>query len=208
MRVHIEETLAKARWAYLPLGLCALMAVGAHAAADAMSDRVLWAADHVAALFDALLSRWSLTAPLADAIGITQRTWAARALALLWELAADWLLALPLLDYQERTAADEVARARAMLHKPSPRLLRALPAVPVAIAGGRAVARLLQSSLLRFPQFSRLAGAVLLISLCAAIVPRAIFRSLEVAAARRNVAVSYLELAVLVPLAVCAVLSL
>ena len=208
MRVDVEETVAKGRWVFLPIGLCALMAIGAHAAADVMSDRVLWAVDHVDALFDALFSRWSVTAPLVDLVGIPQRTWVARSLALLWELAADWLLALPLLDYQERVAADELQRARALLRRPSARLLRAVPALPVVLAGARAVARLLQSSLLQFPQFSRLCAVVLLTLLCAILAPRALFRSLEVAAAKRKVALSFVELAVLIPLAICAVLSL
>lgn len=208
MRVRVEESVGRVRWMFLPIGLCALMAIGAHAAADAMAEQVLFLVDRADALFDALFSRWPVTAPLVDVIGVTQRTWVARGLALVWELAADWLLALPLLDYQEREGADELKRARSLLRRPSPRLLRALPALPVALAGARAIARLLQSSLLHFPHLSLLAGGAMLLLLCSLLVPRALFRSLETAAARRRAAVSLLELAILVPLAVCAVLAL
>jgi len=53
----------------LPLGLCALVAVGAHAAADVVGDRLLWLVDRVDALFDAVWSSWSFTAPLVEVVG-------------------------------------------------------------------------------------------------------------------------------------------
>ena len=80
--------------------------------------------DRVDALFDALFSKWSVTAPLVDLVGLGQRTFLARAVALVWELCADALIAIPLLGYQERTAARELEVARAILRKkPTPRRL-------------------------------------------------------------------------------------
>src|SRR5438046_5354191 len=139
----VGDRVARVRWIFLPLGLCALVAVGAHAAADVVGDRVLWLVDRVDALFDALWSSWSFTAPLVEVVGLTQRTWFARAVALVWELAADALIAVPLLGYDERDPAAEWKLAREMLQRPrSPlRLVRPaatpLPAVPGAWSGAR-----------------------------------------------------------------------
>src|SRR4051812_3819123 len=107
---------------FLPFGLCALVAVGAHADADVGAEKVLYVIDHVDAIFDAIFSRWSLTAPLVDWVGLGQRTFLARALALTWELAADALLAIPLLGYDERDTAREWQMARLWLKRPSLRL--------------------------------------------------------------------------------------
>src|SRR3954470_12200307 len=102
MRLDVLQRVGRIRWIFLPFGMCALVAVGAHAAADVVGDRVLWVVDRVDAVFDALWSSWSVTAPLVDLVGLTQRTWFARAIALAWELAADALIAVPLLGYDER----------------------------------------------------------------------------------------------------------
>ena len=111
--------------------------------------RVLAVVDGVDAFFDAIFSHWSLTALLVELVGLTQRTWFARALALTWELAADALLAIPLLNYQERAAAEEVQLARAMLRPPAS-MVRPLAMLFVGAAGARAVARMAQASLLHF----------------------------------------------------------
>ena len=198
--------VARFRWVFLPLGLCALAAVGAHAAADVVGDQLLWLADRVDAFFDAIFSSWSVTAPLVDLIGLTQRTFFARALALTWELSADALLAVPLLNYQERAAEQELALARVQLRKrPSLRLIRPVAALLVGIAGARAVARMVQGTLLHLPFLSALLGAAALFLLLAFLVPRAVFRSLEHAALRRR---GLLDLVILGPLALAAVLSL
>src|SRR5712664_4973427 len=112
----VADRVARVRWIFLPLGLCALVAVGAHAAA----------------------------------VGLTQRTWFARAVALLWELAADALIAVPLLGYDEREPAAEWKLAREMLQRTrSPlRLVRPAATLLVAIAGACSVARTVQGSLL------------------------------------------------------------
>ena len=204
MTSGVSQRVGKIRWIFLPLGLCALAAVGAHAAADLVGDRVLAVVDGVDAFFDAIFSHWSLTAPLVELVGLTQRTWFARALALTWELAADALLAIPLLNYQERAAAEEVQLARTMLRPPA-RMVRPLAMLFVGAAGARAVARMAQASLLHFAVIGRLTALVLLLALLFLLVPRAVFRSLESAPSGKR---AWLELILLAPLALAAVVSL
>ncbi len=200
--------MGKLRWIFLPLGLCALVAVGAHAAADMMGEGALSIADRVDAFFDAIFARWSLTAPLVDLVGPAQRTFFARALALCWELSADALLVIPLVNYQERAPLEELALTKAMLRKrPSLRLVQPAVALVVAVAGARAVARMVQGSLLHFAAVGFTAGALTLLSLLILLVPRAAFRSLEHASSQRT-AIRVIGLVVLVPLAVAAVVSL
>src|SRR5205814_1222664 len=97
MRLDVLQRVGRIRWIFLPFGMCALVAVGAHAAADVVGDRVLWVVDRVDALFDAVFSSWSVTAPLVDLVGLSQRAFFARAAALTWELIADVLIAVPML---------------------------------------------------------------------------------------------------------------
>jgi len=205
----VGDRVARVRWIFLPLGLCALVAVGAHAAADVVGDRVLWLVDRVDALFDALWSSWSFTAPLVEVVGLTQRTWFARAVALVWELAADALIAVPLLGYDERDPAAEWKLAREMLQRTrSPlRLVRPAATLLVAVAGACSVARMVQGSLhlaLHVGWLASLARAATLIGLLVLLAPRAAFRSLELArTARYRVAAAV----VLIPLMIAAVLS-
>jgi hypothetical protein len=213
MQLDVAGRVARIRWVFLPLGLCALAAVGAHAAADVVGDRVLWLVDGVDAFFDALWSKWSLTAPLVDLVGLTQRTWFARAVALSWELAADALVAVPLLGYDEREAAKEWAMARALLRRlRSPlRAVGPLATLFVSVAGACSVARMVQGSLqlaVHVAWLSSLARAITLAGLLIFFAPRAVFRSLEHAAARRRIAFGLLAAALLVPLMVAAVLSI
>ena len=210
MRWNVAERVGRIRWIFLPLGLCALVAVGAHAAAEVVDQRVLWAVDRVDALFDALWSKWSLTAPLVDVVGLTQRTWFARAVALAWELAADALIAVPLLGYDEREAAREWQMARdALRHLRSPlRFVRPLATLLVGIAGAVSVARMTRGSIvlalhLRWP--GALAGYAALAGILALMVPRAAFRSLEHARTARHLVPAAV---VLVPLLAAAALSL
>lgn len=213
MQLEIRARVARIRWVFLPLGLCALAAVGAHAAADVVGDRVLWLVDGVDAFFDALWSKWSVTAPLVDLVGLTQRTWFARAVALSWELAADALVAVPLLGYEERDAAREWAMARVLLRRlRSPlRAVGPLATLFVSIAGACSVARMAQGSLqlaLHAGWLSALARAVSLAGLLVFLAPRAVFRSLEHAAGPRRIALELLAAVLLVPLMVAAVLSI
>jgi len=138
------------RWFFLPLALCALVAVGVHTAADVVGEILLRLVDAADSAFDGLVSRWSLTAPLVDLVGPSQRVFFARAVAFLWELAADALLALPMLGYDER--ADEVKRFRQLAAKAwaRPTTLRIAHPVAtgaVALAGSCAVGRLVEGTL-------------------------------------------------------------
>jgi hypothetical protein len=190
----------RSRWAFLPLGLCALAAVGAHAAADVVAHRALLFATHV----DAWISRFSFLAPLVDIVSASQRTWLSRALALVLELSADALVALPLLGYDERDGKTELKLARGFFKKLKLwRLLRPLAAVMLSTAGACAVARLVRGTLLHLPFLAGLLAATVLFSLLVLLVPRAAFRSLEREAARPKP--SRLTLALLLPLAIASV---
>jgi hypothetical protein len=190
----------RARWAFLPLGLCALAAVGAHAAAEVIAHRALLFATHV----DAFFARFSFLAPLVDIVSASQRTWLSRGLALVLELSADALVALPLLGYDERDGKTELKLARGFFKKLKAwRLLRPLAAVMLSTAGACAVARLVRGTLLHLPFVAGLLAATVLFSLLVLLVPRAAFRSLEREAARPKP--SRLTLALLLPLAIAAV---
>ncbi|WP_245682936.1 hypothetical protein [Archangium gephyra] len=143
----------------MPLGLLALIAVGVHAAADTLDDRLLVVVDLVDAAFDRVVGRYNLTAPLVDLLSLERRTTLARALALLWELMADGVLALPALGYREETPApvrSPLALPRGntwrallvrCLRKPTTmRWIRPLATALVAVAGACTVARLVQGS--------------------------------------------------------------
>ena len=210
MQLRVAERVGRVRWIFLPLGICALTAVGAHAAADVVGDRVLWCVDRAFAFFDALFASWSVTAPLVDLVGLSQRTFFARALALSWELAADALIAIPLLGYDERDGAVELRTARALLHRsPTPqRLVRPVATVLVAVAGACAVARMVQGSVqlaLHASLLSHFAAACTLFALLVVFVPRAGFRALEHADAKgRVVSIGVIGTAVLAPMMLAA----
>ena len=210
MHWNVAERVGRVRWIFLPLGLCALVAVGAHAAADVVGDRVLWAVDRVDAFFDFIWSAWSFTAPLVDLVGLTQRTWFARAIALAWELAADALIAVPMLGYGEREPAAEWKMARDLLHRTrSPlRMVRPVATLLVAVAGAFAVSRMVQGSMqltLHVVWLAAIVRAALLVTLLVVLVPRAAFRSLEHARTARHLIPAAV---VLLPLILAAVLSL
>jgi hypothetical protein len=150
------------RWAFMPLGLLALLAVGVHAAADTLDDRLLVVVDWADAAFDVLVGRYRLTESLVDLLSLERRTTLARALALAWELAADVVLALPALGYREELAL-QVGPSRGLqvpprgdtwramlvrcLRKPTTmRWIRPLATALVAVAGACAVARLVQGT--------------------------------------------------------------
>ncbi|MFN2546551.1 MAG: hypothetical protein ABR567_03870 [Myxococcales bacterium] len=208
MELRVTERVGRIRWIFLPLGMCALVAVGAHASADVVGDKVLFAVDRIDAFFDAIFSRWSVTAPLVDLVGLGQRTFFARAAALAWELSADALLAIPLLGYDERDAARELAIARVLIKRPpSLRLVQPVALLLLSIAGAVAVARLVQGSLLHYRLFGGFLAATALFGLLVFLAPRAVFRSLEHTAAQKA-AIGVLGLAILLPLAIAAVASL
>jgi hypothetical protein len=210
VRWNVEERVRQIRWVFLPVGLCALVAVGAHAAADVVGDRVLWLVDRVDAFFDWIWSAWSFTAPLVDVVGLTQRTWFARAVALVWELAADAFIAVPLLGYAEREARLEWKAGLELLKRiRSPlRLVRPAATLLVAVAGAYSIARAVQGSMqlaLHVSWIAWLARAVTLTGLLSLLAPRAVFRSLEHApVARYRIPAAV----VLLPLILAAAISL
>ena len=161
----VSRFLGGFRWAFMPMGLLALVAVGVHSAADTLDDRLLAVVDRADAAFDSLAGRYDVTAPMVEWLSLEVRTRLARMLALAWELAADLVLALPALGYREEQApkpaeawkmalGTEAARPswRALwtrcLRRPTPmRWLRPLATAAVALAGACAVARLVQGTL-------------------------------------------------------------
>ncbi|MFP2909717.1 hypothetical protein ACLESD_32660, partial [Pyxidicoccus sp. 3LFB2] len=100
----VSRFLGGFRWAFMPLGLLALVAVGVHSAADTLDDRLLAVVDRVDAAFDSLAGRFDVTAPMVEWLSLELRTRLARLLALVWELSADLVLALPALGYRESSA--------------------------------------------------------------------------------------------------------
>jgi hypothetical protein len=147
-----SRLLGSLRWAFMPLGLLALIAVGVHSAADTLDDRLLLLVDGFDAAFDRLVSRHPFTEPLVDLLSLERRTALARGLALLWELAADAVLALPALGYREADAAPDVLAWRGVLQRclrspTSLRWLRPLATALVIVAGACTVARLVQGTL-------------------------------------------------------------
>ncbi|RKG82202.1 hypothetical protein D7W79_03315 [Corallococcus exercitus] len=160
----VSRFLGAFRWTFMPLGLLALVAVGVHAAADTLDDRLLTAVDRMDSAFDAWVGQFPATASLVDWVSLETRTRLARALALCWELAADLLLALPALGYRETEAARPVepwqpvtasasassswkALLRRCLRRPTPmRWVRPLATTGVVLAGACTVARLVQGT--------------------------------------------------------------
>ncbi|MBN8226473.1 hypothetical protein JYK02_03005 [Corallococcus macrosporus] len=160
----LSRFLGAFRWAFMPLGLLALVAVGVHAAADTLDDRLLTAVDRLDSAFDAWVGQFPATASMVDWVSLETRTRLARALALGWELAADLLLALPALGYREVEASRPVepwrpvtasaseasswkALLRRCLRRPTPmRWVRPLATAGVVLAGACTVARLVQGT--------------------------------------------------------------
>ena len=157
----LSRFLGHFRWAFMPLGLLALIAVGVHAAADTLDDRLLAVVDVADAAFDRLVGRYPLTESLVDLLSLEQRTTLARALALTWELVADAVLALPALGYREELASParpprmpylpsrdtwRVMLARCLRKPTTMRWIRPLATGLVAVAGACAVARLVQGT--------------------------------------------------------------
>jgi hypothetical protein len=146
----------------MPLGLLALIAVGVHAAADTLDERLLSLVDMVDAGFDRLVGASTVTEGLVDLISLEQRTQIARGLALVWELSVDLVLALPALGYRESKREEEEPWRKYLpqdthptwrqlfarfLRKPTTlRWTRPLATAAVAVAGACAVARLIQGS--------------------------------------------------------------
>ncbi len=157
----LSRFLGHFRWAFMPFGLMALVAVGVHAAADTLDDRLLSLVDLADSAFDRLVGRFSATERLVEWVSLERRTVLARMLALGWELAADLVLALPALGYHEEEAprtetwrgALGTARptwrmlfARCLRRPTTMRWTRPLATAAVVLAGACAVALSIQGT--------------------------------------------------------------
>lgn len=139
------------RFAFMPLGLFALIAVGVHAAADTLDDRILWIVDRADTGFDALAGRWRFTSPAVEWIDLSNRVGIARGAALFWEFCVDLLLALPALGYREEEGKPQRGLRdllRELVQRPTLlRVTRPLANAAVVTAGACAVARMSQTTL-------------------------------------------------------------
>lgn len=154
----VSSAVGTFRFAFMPLGLFALVAVGVHAAADLVDDRFLSLVQWLDGHADALFGSWSWTASWVDAIGSREQTLIARTVTLVWELAADLFIAFPALGYDEE---EQPERRFAMFQKetwktlfqrlnrePAPmRLVRPLVTAVFVLGGAFAVSRLVESTL-------------------------------------------------------------
>lgn len=159
---RFSKFLGKFRFLFMPVGLFALIAVGVHAAADTLDDRILWVVDGIDAGFDSVFGRWALTGAWVHAIDLNDRVSIARAFALCWEVCADLVLAVPAFGYREqeqgrpargiysfvgtterrwRDMFKDVWRRPTVL-----RVTRPLATLAVVIAGGCAIARMVQGA--------------------------------------------------------------
>lgn len=152
----VSRAVSAFRWIFMPLGLLALVAVGVHAAADSVDDRIRWLIDGLDAAMDSVFADFDATRHWVDAIGSVERTHMARGLALLWELAVDFAVALPLLGYLEESERAPLINPtktwRALFDrlnkKPTPmRIVRPVSTGVFAVAGAYAIARMVESAL-------------------------------------------------------------
>jgi len=222
------------RWAFMPLALFALIAVGVHAAADTVDDRLLRLIDGLDEVADRLLGAWSFTRSWVDAVGAAERTSIARGLTLVWEIAADVVLAFPAFGYREQEPAIAPARAdllsrpwfallrRAWREPTTLRLSRLFASASMALAGACAVARMIQGAVylsarpLLTGSIAASLGRVLaigvLIGILATVGWRAVLRNLQAAdqrsrearGARQALLHGLLGAAISVPLAIAA----
>jgi hypothetical protein len=150
---RISSFLGYFRWLFMPLGLTALIAVGIHAAADTVDDRLLDLVQQLDTWFDTLFARTESLQGWVDRIGSREQTLIARALTLAWELATDLAIALPALGYKEDASkAFNKESWRALLQRfkaqPTPmRILRPVLTGIFALAGAYAIARMVEGAL-------------------------------------------------------------
>lgn len=161
MLTRASTFLSYFRWLYMPAGLFALVAVGLHAAADTLDDRILWVVDHLDASLDGVLAQWGPTQSWVHLIEPRHATLIARGVALCWELGAALVIALPKLGYREE-AVQAKARFVVLVSKPrtwkelfvktwrQPTLMRLshpLFTAALCVAGACAIASMVQGAL-------------------------------------------------------------
>jgi hypothetical protein len=230
VHVQIARGIARFRIFYVPLAVFALVAVGVHAAADTLDDRILWVVDHLDAVFDGLVGRFELTSGWVHWIDLADRVWIARACAFLWELGADFLLAVPVFSFSMgplpstrklREQLSDLVRRPTVL-----RLTRPICALAVTLAGACAVGRMIQGSLYLGSRglfgdsfaslLARAAALVAVVAVCATFGHRAVIGhlrradALAIEEAKRLIVGKSRGLvgaAVLIPLAIAALLD-
>lgn len=152
----VSRAISAFRWVFMPLGLLALVAVGVHAAADSVDDRLRWVIEQLDAAMDGVFADFEATRQWVDAVGSVERTHLSRGLALLWELAVDVAIALPALGYYEESERAALINSkqtwRAQLErlnkKPTPmRIIHPTVAGVFVVAGAYAIARMVESSM-------------------------------------------------------------
>jgi hypothetical protein len=150
---RISSFFGHFRWLFMPLGLVALIAVGVHAAADTVDDRLLWLVQALDAWMDGHFARVEALQSWVDRFGSREQTLVARALTLVWELIADVILAVPLIGYAESNpSAFKKETWRTLLQRvnqqPTPmRLIRPIVTAIFALAGAYAIARMVDGAL-------------------------------------------------------------
>lgn len=160
---RVSKFVGRFRFLFMPLALFCLIAVGVHAAADTLDDRLLWVVDHVDAWADAVFGAFTLTEGWVRWIDLEDRTRIARALTLLWELASVAVLAIPAFGYREEDPGRPLRGFEALVGTPHRRwkdmfqdvyrrptvlrVTRPLATFAVVLAGGCAVGRMVQGAL-------------------------------------------------------------
>ncbi len=194
---RVSSFLAAFRWAYMPLGLLALIAVGVHAAADTVDDRLLRVIEQLDAFFDSIWARTESLQSWVNAVDARERTLLARGITLAWELAVDLAIGFPMLGYREVDPREAKLRGgwkevfKRLNQQPTPmRLLRPIITGVFALAGAYAIARMTEGALflsikagvlpegMAFPVARTFAAAAFLL-VCAAFGGRAVLRALQ-----------------------------
>ncbi len=145
----VSRGVGALRFLFMPLGLFSLLAVGLHAAADAVDDRLLWAIDGLDAAFDDWAGGNDFSAGWVDLVDLEHRTRLARGMALGWELLALAVIGVPLLNYGEGEDAPVARRWRTVfadvLRRPTNlRLTRPVFTFALSWAGACTIARMVQ----------------------------------------------------------------
>jgi len=225
---RISGFFAWFRWLFMPVGLLALIAVGVHAAADVVDDRLLVLVESLDAWLDGLLAQSERFAPWVLRVDARERTVIARVLAVAWELSVDAIIAVPALGYDEDDGvrASLKAVATRLNQAPTPmRVLRPLITGVFVIGGAYAVSRLVEGTLfvglvgdVATPEVAgtvaRVAGVVAIFIVLASHGWRAVLRALqhadeacEVRRLKRPWLVGTLGTALSLPLAVALLLQ-